>query len=90
MFRTLDISRRFLRSVNLARDCSSATDISGYIVTPSVRTALFRLVHGLVDGRIDRAFALTGPYGSGKSSFGLFLFHLLSRVMIGCHLFFKF
>lgn len=77
MSRTLDISRRFLRSVNLARDCSSATDISGYIVTPSVRTALFRLVHGLVDGRIDRAFALTGPYGSGKSSFGLFLFHLL-------------
>ena len=77
MSRTLDLSRRFLRSVNLARDCSSATDISGYIVTPSVRTALFRLVHGLVDGRIDRAFALTGPYGSGKSSFGLFLFHLL-------------
>lgn len=77
MSRTLDISRRFLRSVNLARDCNSATDISGYIVTPSVRTALFRLVHGLVDGRIDRAFALTGPYGSGKSSFGLFLFHLL-------------
>lgn len=77
MSRTLDISRRFLRSVNLARDCNSATVISGYIVTPSVRTALFRLVHGLVDGRIDRAFALTGPYGSGKSSFGLFLFHLL-------------
>jgi hypothetical protein len=77
MSRTLDISRRFLRSVNLARDCGSATDISGYIVTPSVRAALFRLVHGLADGRIDRAFALTGPYGSGKSSFGLFLFHLL-------------
>ncbi len=73
----LSISRRFLRSVNLARDCGSTTDISGYIVTPSVRTALFRLSHGLAAGRIDRAFALTGPYGSGKSSFGLFLFHLL-------------
>ena len=73
----LSISRRFLRSVNLARDCGSATEISGYIVTPSVRTALFRLVRGLIAGRIDRAFALTGPYGSGKSSLGLFLFHLL-------------
>lgn len=74
---TLAISRRFLRSVNLARDCGAKSDVSGYIVTPSVRTALLRIVRGLSQGKIDRAFALTGPYGSGKSSFGLFLFHLL-------------
>ena len=73
----ISISRRFLRSVNLARDCGSVTDISGYIVTPSVRTTLLRIVRGLTEGRADRAFTLTGPYGSGKSSFGLFLFHLL-------------
>lgn len=73
----LAISRRFLRSVHLARDCACGTDIAGYIVTPSVRTALLRLVRGFSPGRLDRAFALTGPYGSGKSSFALFLFHLL-------------
>lgn len=70
------IARRFLRSVHLARDCGARTGISGYIVTPTVRSALLRMVHGFRRGRVDRAFAITGPYGSGKSSLALFLFHL--------------
>ena len=71
------ISRRFLRSVNLVRDRQSDSGLEGYVVTASVRQALARLGQGLSGSRNDRAFTLTGPYGSGKSSFGLFLFHLL-------------
>lgn len=71
------ISRRFLRSVNLVRDRQSDSGLEGYVVTASVRQALARLGQGLSGSRNDRAFTLTGPYGSGKSSFALFLFHLL-------------
>ena len=71
------VSRRFLRSVNLSRDCHSEEGVNGYVVTPSVRATLSRIVQGLSGSRRDRAFTITGPYGSGKSSFALFLFHLL-------------
>ncbi len=76
---SLSISRRFLRSVNLVRDAQSDAALAGYVVTASVRQALARICHGLSGARNDRAFTLTGPYGSGKSSFALFLFHLLSQ-----------
>lgn len=77
MDKGLTISRRFLRSVNLARDSVSGKGLDGYIVTASARQALARIGSGLSGLRTDRAFTLTGPYGSGKSSFALFLFHLL-------------
>ena len=71
------ISRRFLRSVNLVRDRQSDHGLEGYVVTASVRQALARLGQGLGGTRHDRAFTLTGPYGTRKSSFALFLYHLL-------------
>lgn len=77
MNKGLAISRRFLRSVNLARDSVSGKGLDGYIVTASARQALVRIGCGLAGSRADRAFTLTGPYGSGKSSFALFLFRLL-------------
>ncbi len=77
MKRALSITRRFLRSANLVRDRQSDSGLEGYVVTASVRQALARLGQGLSGSRNDRAFTLTGPYGSGKSSFALFLFHLL-------------
>ena len=77
MDKGLTISRRFLRSVNLARDSVSGKGLEGYIVTASARQALARIGNGLSGSQTDRAFTLTGPYGSGKSSFALFLFRLL-------------
>ena len=43
MDKGLSISRRFLRSVNLARDSVSVKGIDGYIVTASARQALARI-----------------------------------------------
>ena len=79
MSKPLSIARRFLRSVNLSRDSRADAGLTGYIVTASARQALLRIGQGLAGTRNDRAFTLTGPYGSGKSSFALFLFHLLHK-----------
>lgn len=77
MSKQMSIARRFLRSVNLSRDSKSDVGLAGYIITASAREALSRIGLGLAKTRNDRAFTLTGPYGSGKSSFALFLFQLL-------------
>ena len=78
MTRRLEMNRRFLRSVNLGKDRKNKDGLSGYVVTPSVRNALARIQTAFVEDMTERAFTLTGPYGTGKSSFGLFLWHLLS------------
>ena len=73
----IEVGRRFLRSVNLEKDYSGA-DINGdYIVTPTARDALHRLAEGLAPKALARAWTLTGPYGTGKSSFAVFLTRLL-------------
>lgn len=74
----LEMNRRFLRSVNLGRDRSAKNGLVGYVITPSVRNALARIQSAFVESVTERAFTLTGPYGTGKSSFGLFLWHLMS------------
>lgn len=75
----LVMNRRFLRSVNITADKKSKEGLSGYIVTPSVRSALARIALAFQEEITERAFTLTGPYGTGKSSFALFLMHLLSK-----------
>lgn len=72
------ITRRYVRSVDMVRDLPDRGALEGYVATPPVRDALRRLLHGLRPDSTQRAFRITGPYGSGKSAFGL----LLARVMI--------
>lgn len=71
------IRRRFLRSVNIVRDQRRAAGLEGYIITPLVLLTLNQISESFVQNITDRAFTLTGPYGTGKSSFGLLLYHLL-------------
>lgn len=70
---------RFLRSVNLERDFSDSTALDGYVVTPQVSLCAQRLASGLRPNSGQRAWRVTGDYGSGKSSFALFLAHLFSE-----------
>ena len=72
----IDIARRYVRAVDIARDLDDARALEGYVVTPSVRDGLKRVVAGVGRESSQRAFRVTGPYGSGKSSFGLFLARL--------------
>src|SRR5262249_23175399 len=72
LFRT---RQRFLRSAYLERDFYDPTALEGYIVTPAIRRSLSRLGSGLNPRSGQRAWRITGDYGSGKSSFALLLAH---------------
>lgn len=74
----IPISRRYLRSVNLRADSRSGHGLSGYVVTPSVRQAIATISESFTDVESEHSFTLTGPYGTGKSAFALFLSSLLS------------
>lgn len=69
---------RFHRSVSLARDWKGARDFSEYIVTPAVQAIAEQILEELRRPGGVRAWSLTGPYGTGKSAFALFLADLLS------------
>ena len=72
------INPRFLRSTHLERDFSNPDSCAGYIPTDFTRTCLKRLAEGLATNSTNRAWRLTGDYGTGKSSFALVLAHLFS------------
>jgi hypothetical protein len=69
----LNIARRYVRSVDIVRDLHDPHALDGYIITPSGRDALRRILNGLMPTSTQRAYRVTGPYGSGKSAFGLLL-----------------
>ena len=71
------IRRRYVRSVDLARDVDDPDALDGYVVTPSVRDAAIRILAGLSATSRQRAFRVVGPYGAGKSAFGVFLAQLV-------------
>jgi len=70
---------RFLRSAQLERDFTDPRALEGYVLTPQTRSNFERLASGLRDGSGQRAWRVTGDYGSGKSSFALVLAHLFGE-----------
>lgn len=68
----VSVKQRFARSVNVERD-NLVQGIEGYILTGRALDVVARVVAVLSCSTVDRAFSLTGPYGSGKSSLALFL-----------------
>jgi hypothetical protein len=75
----IHIQRRFLRSAHLERDFRDASALEGYVVTPQIQQSLDRIATGLDDKSGQRAWRITGDYGSGKSSFALLLAHVLAN-----------
>lgn len=73
------IRERFLRSTHLERDFEDASAMSGYVVTPQTKAYLSRLSAGLKETSGQRAWRITGDFGTGKSSFALFAAHLFSN-----------
>lgn len=70
---------RFHRSVHLPRDWGNRDAPGGYVVTGAIRETARQILEELTISGGARAWTLTGPYGSGKSSFLLFLADLLAR-----------
>ena len=72
------IRNRFLRSAHLERDFDDSSSLDGYVLTEQIKLNVERLAAGLVSNSGQRAWRITGDYGSGKSSFGLVLAHLFT------------
>lgn len=73
----IKVNRSNARSVNIEYDINNNEIIDNYLMTPQVLQSLSRIINGLQnDG--SKAWILTGPYGSGKSFFSLFLTRLLT------------
>lgn len=68
-----------IRAIRLESDLHVPGITSGYVLTAQAQTSLERILSGLEGNHVARAWTLTGPYGSGKSYFGLFLMNLLGK-----------
>lgn len=74
------LASRFTRAVHIQRDFHDLRyRLDGYQVTPLVRQQAARVMAGLAPEQTERAFSVIGPFGSGKSAFGLFMAHYLQR-----------
>jgi hypothetical protein len=71
--RLLRVRPRYQRSVHLGRDLKDANALDGYHLTPLAKSVLNRIADGLEPASRARAWSLTGPFGSGKSSLALLL-----------------
>jgi hypothetical protein len=72
------VQTRGVRSVNITHDRVKPTTVHEYILTGQSLATLGRIVSGAQGAILSRAWTLTGPYGSGKSAFALFLMNLCS------------
>lgn len=70
--RVIQIGTAYTRSINLTRDADAPELIRAYVPTSRAVEALRRISDGLTPEARPRAFALIGPYGTGKSVFALF------------------
>lgn len=73
----VNVRHRVVRAVNLDSDLGDPAVLSAYSAGEHVLDALRRIAISLQPGSRTRAWSITGPYGSGKSSFA----HLLSSVL---------
>lgn len=71
------VNTNYTRSINLERDLWSSSVVKSYIPTSRAISTLDSIVSRLNAEATPRAWTLIGPYGSGKSSFAIFLSHLL-------------
>lgn len=75
----ISIRQSGLRSINVERDLGNAVIADGYVLTAQARASLSRILNSFDNKTPSRSWTLTGPYGSGKSFFGLFLMNLMSK-----------
>ncbi|WP_321528566.1 hypothetical protein [Sedimenticola selenatireducens] len=74
----INVKTHYTRSINMERDSDSMSVVEAYIPTTRALRTMRSMVEALSVDEAPRAWSLVGPYGSGKSSFAVFLTHLLS------------
>lgn len=74
----IKVNTNYTRSINLERDADSVSVVDAYIPTTRALETLNKVGKTITNkGDMPRAWTLMGPYGSGKSSFAVFLSHLV-------------
>ena len=73
----IHVNTRYTRSINVERDRGSPAIVDAYLPTARSIDLLEGVATALGPTDQPRAWSLVGPYGSGKSSFALFLHELL-------------
>lgn len=76
----VSIKGRFHRSTHLVRDWKSREYLDKYVMTPTAKEAAQKLIGGVVATDEPKVWTITGPYGTGKSSFLLFVTDLLGSI----------
>lgn len=74
----IPLDGRHTRSIALDRDLLNAKALERYVITPNSLSALRQISGGMMAGQAQRAWKIVGPYGSGKSAFGILLAQLLA------------
>ena len=72
----VEISRQFLRSIQIDDDFGREDALSGYVCQGTARILLESMSEQILETK-QRAFTWTGPYGGGKSSLALMLCSLV-------------
>ena len=73
----IHVNTRYTRSINVERDRGSPSIVEAYLPTARSIDLVEDVAAALGTTDQPRAWSLIGPYGSGKSSFALFLHELL-------------
>lgn len=73
------VNTNYTRSINLERDSDEVGLVRPYVITTRAKQLLNRISSTLSVNDVPRAWAVIGPYGAGKSAFGLFLSRLLGN-----------
>ena len=71
----LAVRQHYLRAAHIEHH--EGLTVAGYIPTARGLEVIHRIARAMSNDHAGRAWSLTGPYGAGKSSFGLFLHALL-------------
>ena len=79
MDKLIQLDTHYTRSINLERDADSTDILNAYIPTSRAIQTLDKIAETFTKKSTPRAWSLVGPYGSGKSSFAIFLSHLLEN-----------
>lgn len=74
----ISVSAHYTRSINVERDRSKIDVVKSYVPTSRALRTLERIVDAFSDEQHPRAWSLIGPYGSGKSAFGIYIRALLA------------
>ncbi|MGD8457146.1 MAG: cell division protein ZapA [Anaerolineales bacterium] len=73
------VRSRYQRSIHLSRDWDEQKGIKEYLLSSTAKEVIKQIVFGLSSPEGPKTWSITGPFGTGKSAFALFLTDMLSN-----------